>query len=178
MGSLQVGVSIQLIAPASGAPERNRTHHIKWLLVSIQLIAPASGASPGEFDRLAKTIDCFHSTDCPSEWGPRSPGLRTSYDTVSIQLIAPASGAMRSLRVGLIPSSGVSIQLIAPASGAKLIQAEMLSAILGFHSTDCPSEWGQGSGSMNINEIERFHSTDCPSEWGQHISLSPLFCQL
>ena len=39
--------------------------------VSIQLIAPASGAQAAlvKFVRLMKAS--FHSTDCPSEWGPQ-----------------------------------------------------------------------------------------------------------
>ena len=39
--------------------------------------------------------------------------------------------------------NGVSIQLIAPASGGPLIKALTNSDLEGFHSTDCPSEWGQ-----------------------------------
>ena len=65
--------------------------------VSIQLIAPASGASSDDVWKQSTedVVRCFHSTDCPSEWGPHG-----SYQLqeravlcVSIQLIAPASGA-------------------------------------------------------------------------------------
>ena len=63
----------------------------------------------------------FHSTDCPSEWGPYAPAY------------------------GFEPANQVSIQLIAPASGALLPLGETLADLLdaSFHSTDCPSEWGR-----------------------------------
>ena len=68
----------------------------------------------------------FHSTDCPSEWGPL-PLFEFQYangNKVSIQLIAPASGA--GLVRSTLPNSQdykVSIQLIAPASGALIAEA-------------------------------------------------------
>ena len=67
---LQRQVSIQLIAPASGATGFNYSSELnsKFPYVSIQLIAPASGA-----------MTMFE-------------GLKTIAE-VSIQLIAPASGA-------------------------------------------------------------------------------------
>ena len=113
-------VSIQLIAPASGALKSKQFHQgAKPWLVSIQLIAPASGAKVYKACKLEGLQD------------------------VSIQLIAPASGALTGLsesypllfpfnwlpqRVGLClkPTenysiyNNVSIQLIAPASGAKI----------------------------------------------------------
>ena len=63
-------VSIQLIAPASGAQRRDNagSQGRRDFTVSIQLIAPASGA-----------------------WRPYQNQKRT--EAVSIQLIAPASGA-------------------------------------------------------------------------------------
>ena len=39
----------------------------------------------------------------------------------------------------------VSIQLIAPASGAQEITVSEWADQHGFHSTDCPSEWGSES---------------------------------
>ena len=84
---------------------------------------------------------------------------------VSIQLIAPASGAWRGSY--FVPfMSQVSIQLIAPASGAKATNIMWGgSYVVGFHSTDCPSEWGQAEVFCEHNK-GCFHSTDCPSEWG------------
>ena len=38
-----------------------------------------------------------------------------------------------------------------------------------FHSTDCPSEWGQFSLSSTTGTKSSFHSTDCPSEWGPKV---------
>ena len=63
-------VSIQLIAPASGASNAHRAGR-RQLLVSIQLIAPASGADNYIMARAF-----------------------IQADGVSIQLIAPASGAL------------------------------------------------------------------------------------
>ena len=160
-------VSIQLIAPASGAYDEFGIR-FRFLIVSIQLIAPASGAyalsvQGGYLGR------CFHSTDCPSKWGlPFDSWLRSRKPRqVSIQLIAPASGAMERYLDVLLPQWGfhstdcpskwghaaigsvftsfkkVSIQLIAPASGAKMGSKALQSTLTpGFHSTDCPSKWG------------------------------------
>ena len=113
--------------------------------VSIQLIAPASGASKTKESILCLHYFCFHSTDCPSEWGPESEiiampikwlsfhetdcpsewGLEVvsfvghSSTAVSIQLIAPASGADLVCYPSIWDTDAkVSIQLIAPASGA------------------------------------------------------------
>ena len=63
-------VSIQLIAPASGAFEMVDSAFLKpsEIIVSIQLIAPASGATP-------------------------VVSIGEEFIEVSIQLIAPASGA-------------------------------------------------------------------------------------
>ena len=89
---------------------------IKYL-VSIQLIAPASGAvMSGAFWIL--DLECFHSTDCPSEWGPQS---KRDYPDMA---------------------QAVSSQLIAPASGAWNANA-MTTEAKCFLSTDCPSEWGR-----------------------------------
>ena len=96
-----------------------------------------------DFFKGFSTVEGFHSTDCPSEWGLQNSdivydrvrvvsiqliapasgasnrlNLRTIVLRVSIQLIAPASGAYNRMVVLLTPSSKVSIQLIAPASGA------------------------------------------------------------
>ena len=64
-------VSIQLISPASGDlitpdPFRESTR-----IVSIQLISPASGDSRYVLN-VPLYFLCFHSTDFPSEWGPKS----------------------------------------------------------------------------------------------------------
>ena len=64
--------------------------------VSIQLIAPASGASDRFLLPDIYFWKGFHSTDCPSEWGlgcGYSPRWTDILFLVSIQLIAPASGA-------------------------------------------------------------------------------------
>ena len=111
-------VSIQLVAPASGAA-RKRHHGDLLRIVSIQLVAPASGAlvlqqmidNPADFmfpfNWLPQRVGpetvyviqrgevlSFHSIGCPSEWGRRIFFQRPK-DTfvVSIQLVAPASGA-------------------------------------------------------------------------------------
>ena len=112
-------------------------------LVSIQLIAPASGASLLLENRLS------------------------SSSRVSIQLIAPASGAEKTLtEVNVTSLVEVSIQLIAPASGANGLQTVVNLLLIGFHSTDCPSEWGLYPGNNRQLPSKGFHSTDCPSEWG------------
>ena len=64
--------------------------------VSIQLIAPASGALRRlllERVLYGSHFYSFHSTDCPSEWGLAPDPERELKLKVSIQLIAPASGA-------------------------------------------------------------------------------------
>ena len=101
-----------------GLPHAVSPHSIVGV-VSIQLIAPASGA-----EWVNAVQDCiqnksFHSTDCPSEWGHRDPekAAKLAGLQVSIQLIAPASGAS-PLTHPRIFWEIVSIQLIAPASGA------------------------------------------------------------
>ena len=66
------------------------------LQVSIQLIAPASGALfRVSLLRYGESHKGFHSTDCPSEWGLMAEvqDILRNLD-VSIQLIAPASGAL------------------------------------------------------------------------------------
>ena len=94
---------------------------------------------------------CFHSTDSPSEWGPG----RTY--TASEEL----------------DNALVSIQLIAPASGAHVTNIRIVGSIGGFHSTDCPSEWGPSiDAPPGVSSTTCFHSTDCPSEWGL-VSQSP-----
>ena len=67
--------------------------NVYWQVVSIQLIAPASGALNGSALMSLMPRSSFHSTDCPSEWGHWiCPGVNAKFP-VSIQLIAPASGA-------------------------------------------------------------------------------------
>ena len=62
--------------------------------VSIQLIAPASGAPVAIEDQREEDLSGFHSTDCPSEWGHNVVTVNCQNGSVvSIQLIAPASGA-------------------------------------------------------------------------------------
>ena len=88
-------------------------------MVSIQLIAPASGAHEKLKRQDFRGLQRFHSTDCPSEWGQEKTAMLQEFvDKVSIQLIAPASGALKRRKCS------VSIALVC------------------FHSTDCPSEWG------------------------------------
>ena len=65
--SSRTGVSIQLIAPASGAKVSKKLFN-EMKRVSIQLIAPASGA-PVRIAGGTTSAPSFHSTDCPSEWG-------------------------------------------------------------------------------------------------------------
>ena len=60
-------VSIQLVAPASGALRDNYASYLCHT-VSIQLVAPASGAYRQQELDLDQTIG-FHSIGCPSEWG-------------------------------------------------------------------------------------------------------------
>ena len=69
------------------------------------------------------------------------------YFQVSIQLIAPASGATRAImQTDIFHDGEVSIQLIAPASGATYtLLTRQRRKCSGFHSTDCPSEWGLSS---------------------------------
>ena len=65
-------VSIQLIAPASGArlSQSAIVCSSRQGMVSIQLIAPASGALRKLFTSISMSrVFRFHSTDCPSEWG-------------------------------------------------------------------------------------------------------------
>ena len=138
-------VSIQLIAPASGASAFIESLVYRDTRVSIQLIAPASGALNGSALMSLMPRSSFHSTDCPSEWG-----------LITI--------------VGTNPKHCVSIQLIAPASGALVRTQDGIHMVdSGFHSTDCPSEWGLRLANDRKDETDTrgFHSTDCPSEWGQ-----------
>ena len=94
-----------------------RLHGSPRAHVSIQLIAPASGATSG-LKLLVATYSGFHSTDCPSEWGHKIVWKRVRETPVSIQLIAPASGATPKVVKKKQKEVVVSIQLIAPASGA------------------------------------------------------------
>ena len=71
------------------------------LRVSIQLVAPASGASRA-FSALLSEIKCFHSIGCPSEWGPEGRRQWRVQDQVSIQLVAPASGACSPISINTI----------------------------------------------------------------------------
>ena len=86
---------------------------------------------------------------------------------VSIQLIAPASGALKKLkmlRLGL----GVSIQLIAPASGAFGLPVESFAGVLVSIQLIAPASgaYQKKCSIPHLWRIEGFHSTDCPSEWG------------
>ena len=148
--SKMILVSIQLIAPVSGAIQTllevllSSNHN-----VSIQLIAPASGAEIAEaYAAFANAR--FHSTDCPSKWGQareQGHGEEDHESSVSIQLIAPASGAPNS-------PSGTVLQKLTPS----------------FHSTDCPSKWGHVPKYYQLDRGDghvSFHSTDCPSKWGR-----------
>ena len=49
----------------------------------------------------------------------------------------------------------VSIQLIAPASGALGVGTAVAGVLLqpGFHSTDCPSEWGQAIEDQKVADL-------------------------
>ena len=142
---LRQGVSIQLIAPASGAVIEVAGNKLSVIQVSIQLIAPASGAFT------------------PATWNPSSR-------SVSIQLIAPASGGPPNepCMNGVIPTRFHSTDC--PSEWGLLTITEMCTTLsTRFHSTDCPSEWGLGfvwAKPERAKPEERFHSTDCPSEWG------------
>ena len=145
-------VSIQLIAPASGAlSEYLNTNNLQlfpfnWLpqRVGLDLVLTRSftvdelklfpfnwlpqRVGPNFESNLRVYRACFHSTDCPSEWGhdflssykvmiikfpfnwlPQRVGLKSwvarativmKWKVVSIQLIAPASGAV--IRMAII----------------------------------------------------------------------------
>ena len=82
---------------------------------------------------------------------------------VSIQLIAPASGAWSGEYYQTDNPIIVSIQLIAPASGAAKTKLGYLICLRGFHSTDCPSEWGLRKNDGREIIAQGFQSTDCPS---------------
>ena len=104
--------------------------------VPIQLIAPASGAVYLFLEKSLMSIQSFHSTDCPSEWGLYEDRDRDSnMYYVSIQLIAqqqcihpltpsfhstdcPSEWGPANSHKRTIDRLEVSIQLIAPASGA------------------------------------------------------------
>ena len=112
-------VSIQLIAPASGAEGFCYVSISPTENVSIQLIAPASGA-PTVSCRIDSKIFCFHSTDCPSEWGHERHYHRHNSPMESFHSTdCPSEWGLTI--VAIFPShtrTKVSIQLIAPASGA------------------------------------------------------------
>ena len=113
----------------------------------------------------------FHSTDCPSEWGLWKITFLTVrlLPVVSIQLIAPASGAFSNL--AFIASSNVdvtvSIQLIAPASGAKILDGDNHRLYLLVSIQLIAPASGALTEEDRWESFTSFHSTDCPSEWGQ-----------
>ena len=88
-----LGVSIQLVSPASGDFTNSNSHVALWL-VSIQLVSPASGDSLTRPNSSFSVAASFHSIGFPSEWGPPTPCLTSTQRLflVSIQLVSPASG--------------------------------------------------------------------------------------
>ena len=102
-------------------------------LVSIQLIAPASGAPRQRHKHWhPRTIACFHSTDCPSEWGP------VRYPSQTHHAAARFHSTDCPQRVGPVRHE---TKYVARRSHPR------------FHSTDCPSEWGPDNSIWNRDRI-------------------------
>ena len=183
-------VSIQLIAPASGANGRSRgILRTQCRIVSIQLIAPASGASTNRSDRGSAPSRVSIQLIAPASGAEAEvQDVLSLLNEVSIQLIAPASGAFFKYRESTC-GKRVSIQLIAPASGAHLLL--LVTSQLSYKQR--PQQVGPteldgdtlvrlnlvsiqliapASGALVMDGLMRrgfiacFHSTDCPSKWG------------
>ena len=132
--------------------------------VSIQLVAPASGAVGLALQKWL--FIRFHSIGCPSEWGACLIQLHGRFIEFPFNWLPQRVGRSKPChykrmstafpfnwlpqRVGrdelalFHPGQmRVSIQLVAPASGAtEKVTPPMALSQRRFHSIGCPSEWG------------------------------------
>jgi len=143
-------VSIQLVAPASGAftleycyPGEKVEFPFNWL--------PQRVGPPMFQGGSINNVSGFHSIGCPSEWGHDTQGLVIEGLTLFPfnwlpQRVGPRFVCNRRRRI-----EHVSIQLVAPASGAPRLSPLSPRLNPSFHSIGCPSEWGPRlSNSINL----------------------------